>query len=281
MNAVIDVIRFGLYAAGPFLIDPRTGDNAPIFSTSELLALLLVLTNMSSSLVALIRYLTQVFTSGSMVVEVAHLLNYHTRESQLTHPLGGDSIGAVKRGVEQSLTLPRTRAALRWRRIQGSLNPHRATWLKIRRAAQAKAEVKRVVISNATTAYSCTLDDVTLRRSGGSPPIFERLHLYERCGPDDELSRVHGAMLAAGRLIGVRAECSSMPALDVEYQLLKLLAGWVRPDSGIAHVLPTVHAQLVLGLNFASLLFCGSLKSNLTYGSPPRNDEALWQLCRR
>lgn len=67
---MVFLLVYVLWATGPITVDPENG----FLTVAQLLVLTSVLDNIGNLLVDFIRQLTDLYTSGSMVIEVARLL---------------------------------------------------------------------------------------------------------------------------------------------------------------------------------------------------------------
>ena len=218
---------------------------------------LLVLRNIGESLISFEQHVTTMFTSGSMVTVVADLLNYPTRAYRML-----DEVPELSTNYRDHPS-----------------GAHASSVINTARDEDECEELRGIMTSHATAAYALTLKDVCLR-SLHNRPLFECLNLYQRQSPDGLLLRITEAMVPAGGIIGVRK--SSGLDSNIDWLMLQLLGGWMLPDSGVARVLPSLHVELVRGVNVAKALFRGSLRDNLTYGVAwPVDDTELWELCRR
>ena len=222
----------------------------------------MVMQNMGEALISFNMHATSMFTSGSMVTVVAHLLNYPTR---------------ISRVLEE---VPKLASIYRDHPVSSSVRTSSARNSDSERNEEESGELRDIMTSHATAAYALTLRDVCLR-SIHDRPLLECLNLYHHHeSTDDPPLRITGEMVPAGGIIGVRK--SGGLDSEIDWMMLQLLGGWMLPDSGEARVLPSLHVSLVRGVNVDKVLFQGSLQDNLTYGVAwPVDDDALWQLCRR
>lgn len=76
MRGVMFAAIYALWATGSILTDPEGGAGLQV---AQLLVLIDVVGSLSNSIISLEKQVTTIFTSGSMVVEVARLLNHETR----------------------------------------------------------------------------------------------------------------------------------------------------------------------------------------------------------
>ena len=286
MRALLYAVTYALWAMGPVLTDPRIDESAslPHFAQSELLALLVVLGRLAASLIAFEKHMTTIFTSGSMVMEVAHLLNYQSRVSLITMR------DCVDDDVDDDDARPAGAAAAPHQLLSARRTSTRAESLAELSRAESfdRSEVSGLMMSLKTDAYALAIQDLTFGRMNEAP-YFRRLNLFHRPtkgggagsgGGAGGLVRVPNSMVPAGRLIGLRA-LSSSGDVDLELQMLKLLAGWIQPDAGTAQVVTMLSVKLVRGNEFEGMLFRGSLYENLCYGAAEMDERKLWQLCRR
>ena len=221
--------------------------------TAHILQVLMVMQNVGDSLISFDKHASSMFTSGSMVTVVAHLLNYPTRISRVLH---------------------------RDHLVSSSVRTSSASNSDSERNGEEGGELREIMTSHATAAFALILRDVCLRSIHGRP-LLECLNLYHHHeSTDDSPLRITGAMVPAGGIIGVRK--SGGLDSEIDWMMLQLLGGWMLPDNGVARVLPSLQVELVRGVNVDKALFQGSLQDNLTYGVAwPVEDDALWQLCRR
>ena len=219
--------------------------------------MLLVLNNVGESLVSFGQHVTTMFTSGSMITVVADLLNYPTRAYRML-----DEVPELSTSYRRHPSGARASSVI-----------------NTARDADECEELRGIMTSYATAAYALTLKDVCLC-SLHDRPLFNCLNLYQRQSPNGPLLPITEAMVPAGGIVGVRKSCGLDS--DIDWLMLQLLGGWMLPDSGVARVLPSLHVELVRGINVAKALFRGSLRDNLTYGVAwPVDDTELWELCHR
>ena len=220
---------------------------------------LLVLNNIGESLISFGQHVTTMFTSGSMITVVADLLNYPTRAYRML-----DKVPELSTSLRGHPSGARASSVINTARDDDECE-----------------ELRGVMTSYATAAYALTLKDVCLC-SLHDRPLFNCLNLYQRQSPDGPLLRITEAMVPAGGIVGVRKSCGLDIDSDIDWLMLQLIGGWMLPDSGVARVLPSLHVELVRGMNVAEALFRGSLRDNLTYGVAwPVDDTELWELCHR
>ena len=244
LQSLFDLVYYGMWAAGPIFVANN------YLKVGQLLVLLDVIGIFSSALISLMATAASVFTSGSMVIEVAQLLNYQTRGAKR---LGSEHI--TDDGADNEWRTPETEshgAAVCIREVNFGFHgqePLLSGLNLYKRPASGDASV--------TSADGIT-DATKLERSGTT--------------------------IQAGRLIGVRTMGTADP-LSAR-TLMRLLSGELLPDGGVAMTLPPLNVEMVSGLTQNDDLMRSSLHRNLTYAvgvDPSRqvSDPQLWELCKR
>ena len=274
-SVMIKGFSLALWAAAPAL---TANPSTRVMTTNELLVMLQLIGTFGGSILSLWRQLVTLYTSGSMVVEVATLLNVAT--SDTVRLARSREISVYEAAYVQPLQADAT-------------------------ADPTADEAQRKVLEDATLEDHGKLG----QRCGGmqnvsyesrrQSKVFEALQLIDYTeGSEGEGSAAE--WLPGGRMIGLRADWGGagggsalMPC--AELVLLMLLRGSLTPQTGLAFLAPGLRSQLVTQ---TAEIFQASLLANILYGVVPAAAveggrlvkdvgeriptlETLWRLCVR
>lgn len=240
LNAVYYLVLYGLWAVGPMLISSGG-------TVGQLLALLDVISVLFNSVISLLGNITQLYTSGMMVLEVAGLLNYETRAVKQLKAKESKQHAQTADG-DEPLHIGGKEFAVQLQ--DATIGP--------------KGEAPILKMLN---IYAPPEDLTTLQRGAIDVGALVKLPPF----------------IPAGGIIAVSTPGGEDRSARM---LLSLFAGVAQPDSGVAQCLSPLAAELVTNSEDGIDVMRSSLQRNLTYALSKEaahalSDKALWELCRR
>ena len=264
-HCLVAVAR-SLWAAAPFVTDQ-------LFGPARFIVLLGLLAFISGSVVSLSVSVLEIYTSASLIQEIAQLLNLRTAEEALV--LGRHAARAKERQVGPTSI-----------------------------AEAAKAEREHFNASSKAIEWHCPSYDFPptilpwVHEASAPVPIFRRTRIFDlTAGPPAKGQPVEIDTIPGGKLIRVRVDEASDSGVFsdcAEFVLMQMLAGGVHAHVGSVECRPMLRTEILLpGIHVLSDQL--TLLANLLFGTVDQSsfwskegqitlpahltEEKLWTLC--
>jgi len=312
-TVVLQILTYVLWCVSPILC----ARYKPFMLPSDFLVLLDLVGFLAGRVNGLQISLVELYTSSTMIQELARLFNTETTDETLvltqaaaegtlpksasmpsskstrTEPVDvtAADMGKHMRGMRQEADVLAGRISDAYENVHA--DSARGGGLTVRELAQI--ENARAVVS---AALSESKHAIRIERASfaqlGKPPVFEGLTLYDRFTADSPTGTPTG-VIGAGGIIGVRVSGGGSFGSVADVTLLKLLGGVYTPQLGTATALlraeivtpqtaplpSTLLGNLLYGVVPDEAMHEGLLVEPLPPGCEVPSDESLWRLCRR